>query len=168
MGDVLLSHPYSPIYTFTIPRIASILYGRHVALIKGAARWIMARNTRSPSRSLGLAAQTGWIGAVARFWEKTYAADYLGFALLLTAYILLVTFVEPFHRMFFISNINIQYPHALKERVPVTWGIFYGSVVPLICLVIWLGVSRAGVHQERRRSSPSRSNLSMQAGDRNT
>merc|ERR1712098_241387 len=88
----------------------------------------MARNTRSPSRSLGLAAQTGWIGAVARFWE-------------------LVTFVEPFHRMFFISNINIQYPHALKERVPVTWGIFYGSVVPLICLVIWLGVSRAGVHK---------------------
>jgi len=49
--------------------------------------------------------------------------------------------------MFFISNINIQYPHALKERVPVTWGIFYGSVVPLICLVIWLGVSRAGVHK---------------------
>ncbi|XMA17478.1 hypothetical protein WAI453_010269 [Rhynchosporium graminicola] len=107
----------------------------------------MARNARSPSKGLGLAAQTGWIGSIARFWEKTYAADYLGFALLLTAYVLLVTFAEPFHRLFFVNNINLQYPHALVERVPVTWGIIYGFAVPLICLIIWLGISLASVHK---------------------
>jgi len=105
----------------------------------------MPRPSRSPDG--GLAAQTGWIGSIARFWQKTYAPDYLGFALLLTAYFSIQFFVEPFHRMFFINNINILYPHALIERVPVSWNIFYSGIVPGICLVIWLSVSRAGVHK---------------------
>jgi diacylglycerol diphosphate phosphatase/phosphatidate phosphatase len=49
--------------------------------------------------------------------------------------------------MFFINNINILYPHALSERVPVSWNIFYAGVVPFICLVIWLAVARASVHK---------------------
>lgn len=49
--------------------------------------------------------------------------------------------------MFFISNINLQYPHASVERVPVTWGIVYGGIVPLVLLVLWLGASRAGGHK---------------------
>ena len=28
--------------------------------------------------------------------------------------------VEPFHRMFSLDNISIQYPHAEVERVPVS------------------------------------------------
>ena len=28
-------------------------------------------------------------------------------------------FVEPFHRMFSLDSVAIQYPHAEKERVPV-------------------------------------------------
>jgi diacylglycerol diphosphate phosphatase / phosphatidate phosphatase len=56
-------------------------------------------------------------------------------------------FVEPFHRMFFVNNINILYPHALQERVPVSWNIFYAGVVPFICLVIWLAIARASVHK---------------------
>ncbi|KAI6712309.1 hypothetical protein JHW43_005166 [Diplocarpon mali] len=107
----------------------------------------MARNTRSPSGGPGLVANAGWIGSIARFWEKTYASDYLGLALLFAAYILLVFFVTPFHRMFFINNINIQYPHTLAERVPVRWGVFYGAIVPLIVLVLWLSLSRAAVHK---------------------
>lgn len=31
----------------------------------------------------------------------------------------LVLFVNPFHRMFVIDDINLKYPHALVERVPV-------------------------------------------------
>jgi diacylglycerol diphosphate phosphatase/phosphatidate phosphatase len=53
----------------------------------------------------------------------------------------------PFHRMFFLKNINIQYPHALVERVPVGWNIIYAGVVPLGILILWLVASRAGVHQ---------------------
>jgi hypothetical protein len=49
--------------------------------------------------------------------------------------------------MFFINNINLLYPHALKERVPVSWNIFYAGVVPFICLVVWLAIARASVHK---------------------
>jgi diacylglycerol diphosphate phosphatase/phosphatidate phosphatase len=105
----------------------------------------MARSARSPAG--GLAANPGWIGSIVRFWEKTYAPDYLGFALLLTAYILIVFFAEPFHRMFFINNINIMYPHALVERVPVSWNILYAVGAPLVTLVAWLLVSKASLHK---------------------
>lgn len=105
----------------------------------------MSPPSRSPTG--GLAARTGWIGAIARFWQKTYAPDYVGFALLLTAYLLIVFFVEPFHRMFFINNININYPHALQERVPVSWNIIYAGIVPAVFIVIWLSIARAEVHK---------------------
>lgn len=32
----------------------------------------------------------------------------------------LAFFVEPFHRMFVINDLNISYPHAEIERVPVS------------------------------------------------
>ncbi|KAH8760299.1 phosphatidic acid phosphatase type 2/haloperoxidase [Hyaloscypha finlandica] len=105
----------------------------------------MPRSSQSPDGSL--AARTGWVGSLARFWQKTYAPDYLGYALLMAAYFSIQFFVEPFHRMFFINNINIHYPHALQERVPVLWNIFYAGVVPFICLVIWLAIARANIHK---------------------
>jgi len=105
----------------------------------------MSPPSRSPAG--GLAARTGWIGSIARFWQKTYAPDYVGFTLLLTAYLLIVLFVEPFHRMFFINNINISYPHALQERVPVSWNIIYAGIVPAVSIVIWLSIARSEVHK---------------------
>ncbi|PMD15788.1 acid phosphatase/Vanadium-dependent haloperoxidase [Hyaloscypha hepaticicola] len=105
----------------------------------------MPRRSQSPDR--GLATRTGWIGSIARFWQKTYAADYLGVALLMAGYFSLAFFINPFHRMFFINNINLLYPHALKERMPVSWNIFYAGVVPFICLVVWLAIARASVHK---------------------
>ena len=51
--------------------------------------------------------------------QRSYAADYLGFVLLLTAYLFIVATVEPFHRMFSLDNLAIQYPHATVERVSV-------------------------------------------------
>lgn len=30
--------------------------------------------------------QPGWKGAIARFWQRSYAADYLGYVLLQLAY----------------------------------------------------------------------------------
>jgi diacylglycerol diphosphate phosphatase/phosphatidate phosphatase len=55
--------------------------------------------------------------------------------------------MEPFHRLFSLRNLNIQYPHALVERVPVIWNIIYAGVVPLVILILWLAVSRVGMHQ---------------------
>lgn len=79
--------------------------------------------------------------------QRSYAPDYVGFAVLLTAYMLLQFLVEPFHRMFTLSNINIQYPHALVERVSVPWNIFYGGGVTLVTLLLWLAISRANLHK---------------------
>jgi diacylglycerol diphosphate phosphatase/phosphatidate phosphatase len=49
--------------------------------------------------------------------------------------------------MFFLGNLNIQYPHALVERVPIVWCWIYAGVVPLATLILFLAVSRADVHK---------------------
>jgi diacylglycerol diphosphate phosphatase/phosphatidate phosphatase len=49
--------------------------------------------------------------------------------------------------MFFINNINIQYPHALQERVPVTWNLIYAGAIPCATLALWLGISKANLHK---------------------
>lgn len=78
-----------------------------------------------------------FIAPVSRFCNRSYAPDYGGFALLLIAYCLvrptrfimeiktlilaqIQAFVEPFHRMFTLDNVSLQYPHAAVERVPVS------------------------------------------------
>lgn len=65
----------------------------------------------------------------------------------LTMVIQLVFLVEPFHRMFFINNINLQYPHALVERVPVPWNIAYAGGIPFIVLIVWLLATKASLHK---------------------
>ena len=49
--------------------------------------------------------------------------------------------------MFFINNINLQYPHALVERVSVGWNFVYAGGVPLVTLIISLGILRADGHK---------------------
>jgi diacylglycerol diphosphate phosphatase/phosphatidate phosphatase len=55
--------------------------------------------------------------------------------------------MEPFHRMFFLNNLNIQYPHATIERVSVGWNIFYAGVIPFLTLILFLGLSKASLHK---------------------
>ncbi|KAG9243737.1 phosphatidic acid phosphatase type 2/haloperoxidase [Calycina marina] len=105
----------------------------------------MQRGSRLPV--VNLVNQPGWVGSIARFWEKTYAPDYVGFIFLVTAYILIVFFVTPFHRMFFINNMNLQYPHALVERVSVEWNFVYAGGVPLVTLIIFLKLFKADAHK---------------------
>ena len=54
------------------------------------------------------------------FSQRSYAADYIGFLLLLAGFMLVQMVGEPFHRMFSLDNRGIQYPHAVVERVPVS------------------------------------------------
>jgi hypothetical protein len=68
--------------------------------------------------------------------QRSYASDYVGLAILIAGYILVSTckpreelnltrkvqiqfLAEPFHRMFFLDNLAIGYPHAEVERVSV-------------------------------------------------
>jgi len=56
-------------------------------------------------------------------------------------------FAEPFHRLFFLDNINIQYPHADHERVPLPWLFVYAGGVPLATILVWTVISRPPVHK---------------------
>merc|ERR1711881_582880 len=55
---------------------------------------------------------------------------------LVTVYILIQFFIEPFHRMFFLDNIAIQYPHAEVERVSVFWLFVYALFLPIGILLL--------------------------------
>lgn len=65
--------------------------------------------------------------------------------------------------MFTLDNINLQYPYALVERVPVgkifsinlelhwltsiAWNIIYAGVIPFLVLSLWLAISRSSAHK---------------------
>lgn len=70
-------------------------------------------------RKLKSGSNSSYLEALMRFWERSYAADYLGLALLMVAYFLVQFLAEPFHRLFRLDDPRIQLPHAEIERVPV-------------------------------------------------
>lgn len=89
----------------------------------------------------------GILPSLARFWTHSYTPDYLGFGALLAAYLVLVFFIEPFHRMFYINNLNIAFPHAEVERVPVWLNIVYAAGVPLVLVIVYNSITRASFHK---------------------
>ncbi|KAI1309220.1 PAP2 superfamily protein [Xylaria venustula] len=91
--------------------------------------------------------EAGVLTSLARFWTHSYAPDYFGFGALLAAYLVLVFLVEPFHRMFYINNLDIAFPHAEVERVPVWLNVVYAAGVPLILVVVYNGITRASFHK---------------------
>ncbi len=74
-----------------------------------------------------------------------------------------MVFVEPFHRLFTLDNINLSYPYALVERVTtcktvlvslvfrwltsIAWNIIYSGVIPFLILSLWLAVARSSAHK---------------------
>ncbi|CAL8578931.1 hypothetical protein XPA_004696 [Xanthoria parietina] len=78
----------------------------------------------------------GLMGSLSRFWHRSYAADYTGFVVLWVGYVFILMIAEPFHRMFSLDNIAIQYPHAEIERVSTEYNILYSAIIPLIIILI--------------------------------
>ncbi|OAG09243.1 PAP2-domain-containing protein [Paraphaeosphaeria sporulosa] len=101
----------------------------------------------STRRNTPITQSPGILGAAARFWERSYASDYVGLAILIAGWLVLQLHGEPFHRMFSLDNLSIQYPHAEVERVSVTWLFVYAGAVPLGTLVAWALVVRPGTHK---------------------
>ncbi|KAI5459372.1 phosphatidic acid phosphatase type 2/haloperoxidase [Mariannaea sp. PMI_226] len=79
----------------------------------------------------------GPLSFLLRQWKTTHAPDYVGFALLLTGWILINVFVTPFHRMFSVNDLAISYPHAEHERVPVFMNFVYALFIPLGILIAY-------------------------------
>lgn len=100
------------------------------------------------------------------YLQRSYASDYVGLAILVSGYIVVCHFLipslqpfplidqlqiqflaEPFHRMFYLNDLRIAYPHALIERVSVTWLFIYAGAVPLGILIVWALLTRPGTHK---------------------
>ncbi|SLM39805.1 pap2 domain protein [Lasallia pustulata] len=104
-------------------------------------------NSYTGRRNGGMMKQQGFMGSVSRFWQRSYAADYVGFAMLLVAYLLMELLMEPFHRMFSLDNIALQYPHADIERVPLKWLFAYAGGIPLLVMILWAIFLRPDIHK---------------------
>jgi diacylglycerol diphosphate phosphatase/phosphatidate phosphatase len=55
--------------------------------------------------------------------------------------------MTPFHRMFYISDLSISFPHAQTERVPVSLLFVYAGAVPLALLILWTVIFRPSSHK---------------------
>ncbi|TLD32369.1 pap2 domain protein [Venturia nashicola] len=89
----------------------------------------------------------GFIQAFQRFWQRSNASDYVGLGVILGAYVLIQIFIEPFHRMFTLNNVAIQYPHALVERVPIFWLFVYSIGVPLVSILLFILLTKRDGHK---------------------
>ncbi|DAA79216.1 TPA_exp: hypothetical protein A8136_3001 [Trichophyton benhamiae CBS 112371] len=93
-----------------------------------------------------LAQQPGCLGALVRFWRRSYGGDYSILIFLVFAWVMLQLLVHPFYQLFSLDNSSIQYPFAVVERVPVLWCIIYSGIFPLLAIGIWCVLFRPGSH----------------------
>ncbi|KAL8372510.1 hypothetical protein RB595_002035 [Gaeumannomyces hyphopodioides] len=100
----------------------------------------------APRRASGSEA-SGVLAAVSRFYRRTYGPDYVALAGLVAAYVCIVIFVEPFHRMFSITDLAISFPHAEAERVPVLMNVVYAGLAPLAAVALANWISGASAHK---------------------
>ncbi|KAF2212299.1 hypothetical protein CERZMDRAFT_19738, partial [Cercospora zeae-maydis SCOH1-5] len=82
-----------------------------------------------------------------RFWQRSYAGDYLGLAILIAGYFILKLFDAPFHSQFRLDDPRLQHPHAEVERVDIVWLLIYACGVPLGALAAWSAIARPPLHQ---------------------
>ncbi|KAI9817347.1 MAG: hypothetical protein M1832_004653 [Thelocarpon impressellum] len=66
----------------------------------------------------------------------SYMADYLIIAALIGGFAILDN-AEPFHQHFSLRNYTLQYPYAVKERVPVPLLAFVVGVIPMAIIVAY-------------------------------
>ncbi|OJJ43948.1 hypothetical protein ASPZODRAFT_135348 [Penicilliopsis zonata CBS 506.65] len=94
-----------------------------------------------------VAQQPGFAGAFARFYQRSYAPDYIALGVLIAGWLLIQAFVTPFHRMFSLDNKAIQYPFAEVERVPVVMSVIYAGFIPFVILLLWAAMFQPGTHK---------------------
>lgn len=56
-------------------------------------------------------------------------------------------FADPWHRLFSINDLALQYPHADPEHVSPVMLLVYAGGIPLLTLAIWAAIFRPGSHK---------------------
>ncbi|KAI5371068.1 putative phosphatidic acid phosphatase type 2/haloperoxidase [Septoria linicola] len=90
---------------------------------------------------------TGLWETARRFWQRSYAGDYLGVAILIAGFVVLKLFGQPFHSQFRLDDPRLQHPHAEVERVDIVWLLIYAGLLPLAILLVWAALIRPSPHQ---------------------
>lgn len=88
----------------------------------------------------------GLIGALARFSQRSYLADYVGLVLLYIGYIISKFLIEPVHRPFLLNDLRISHAYASPERVTTFENLLYAGVGPLVVIILVLAATRPGFH----------------------
>ncbi|EXV05495.1 PAP2 superfamily protein [Metarhizium robertsii] len=88
---------------------------------------------------------SGPVAFLGRAWQTTHAPEYVGLVILIAGWLALALFVTPFHRMFFINDLHIAYPHAVHERVSVPWLFIYAFFIPLGVLILYNLTARSPI-----------------------
>ena len=107
-----LVHPSSPLHhTFLLPRSPFETMPPRDEDVRNGRKGKLA----SPGNT-----GTSILESAQRFWQRSYAGDYLGLAIIIVLWVPLKVFGEPYHQMFRLSDSRIQHPHAEVERVGVS------------------------------------------------
>ncbi|KAF2726176.1 PAP2-domain-containing protein [Polychaeton citri CBS 116435] len=103
--------------------------------------------THKPERLRGSNNGSQILDSVQRFWQRSYAGDYLGLSILVVSYFIMKLVDEPFHQQFSLDDLRIQHPHAEVERVPVFMLFVYAAGIPLVPLALYNLALRPDLHK---------------------
>ncbi|KIW42481.1 uncharacterized protein PV06_06027 [Exophiala oligosperma] len=90
----------------------------------------------------------------------SYAIDYLIIIVLAIIYAVLDKLVTPFAQHFSLNNISIQYPYAVKERVPIAWALVISGLFPAVVIGVYT-LFIDGWFSHHRRTTHARSRYSF-------
>ncbi|KIW17734.1 hypothetical protein PV08_04929 [Exophiala spinifera] len=90
----------------------------------------------------------------------SYALDYLIIIVLAIIYGALDKLVTPFAQHFSLNNISIQYPYAVKERVPIAWALVISGLFPAVVIAVYT-LCVDGWFSHQRRTTHTRSKYSF-------
>ena len=90
---------------------------------------------------------SGLAGALIPIWHRSYAADYIGFFMIIAASFYVHAFIEPVHQLFRLDNRARQYPHAAIERVSPRENILFSLVGSLVIIILYSLIFRVGLHK---------------------
>ncbi|KAL5600887.1 uncharacterized protein BROUX77_005136 [Berkeleyomyces rouxiae] len=91
--------------------------------------------------------QSGVVSAVEFVLKRSHAAEYIGIGALLMLYLMVIVHLQPFHRMFYVNNIEISFPHAEFEHVSVFMNFVWALYIPLGILIAFNLATRAMPHK---------------------
>ncbi|PHH49106.1 Diacylglycerol pyrophosphate phosphatase 1 [Ceratocystis fimbriata CBS 114723] len=79
--------------------------------------------------------------------KRSHAAEYIGIGVLVILYFTVILPLRPFHRMFYVNDLAISFPHAEVEHVSVFMNFVWALYIPIGVLVAFNLAARSQPHK---------------------